>query len=133
MGTRSRIAIQRPECIISSYVHFDGYVTGVGGTLLRHYPDENDARAVADAGYLSALEASLSDSRDQTVEHNRDVKPVASIDRESLIEAADASWAEYVYLWDGEWLVYSYHKPDAGWLRLADEHAAVLNGEGTDA
>lgn len=134
MATRSRIAIQRTECIISSYVHYDGYVTGVGATLLRHYNDEGAALAVATEGYLSGLKASLSESRDVTVEHNRGVKPAASIDRDQLIKTADASWAEYIYLWDDGWLVYSCDEPDVGWIRLADEYAAQLSeGEGDHA
>ena len=44
MSTNSVVAYLRSDgSIVSSYVHYDGYETGVGMTLLEHYnSDERD-------------------------------------------------------------------------------------------
>jgi hypothetical protein len=47
MSTNSVVAYLRKDgSIVSSYVHYDGYETGVGMTLLEHYNSDERALAV---------------------------------------------------------------------------------------
>ena len=48
MGTRSRIGVMHGDKCKSIYVHWDGYLDGVGKTLFQHYDS-------AKANYLVAL------------------------------------------------------------------------------
>ena len=48
MSTNALVAFSRSDgSIVSSYVHYDGYVTGVGETLLEYYNDESSALGVS--------------------------------------------------------------------------------------
>ena len=52
MSTNSVVAYLRSDgSIVSSYVHYDGYETGVGMTLLEHYNSDKRALAVSVGGY----------------------------------------------------------------------------------
>ena len=67
MSTNSVVAYLRSDgSIVSSYVHYDGYETGVGMTLLEHFNDDKSALGVSVGGYYSSLsedlDASLRDS-----------------------------------------------------------------------
>ena len=47
MSTNSVVAYLRSDgSIVSSYVHYDGYETGVGMTLLEHYNSDELGRFV---------------------------------------------------------------------------------------
>jgi len=108
MSTNSVVAYMREDgSIVSSYVHYDGYETGVGGTLLEHYSSDELAEKVASAGYFSSLsgdmEASLSDS----------VHTEKSDEFEGIIEFGEwlleNSHLEFGYLWtDEKWMVSSW-------------------------
>ena len=61
MATRSRIGILNPDSSITSiYCHYDGYLKGVGQTLVRHYKDEDKIRALISLGDISYLEPEVS-------------------------------------------------------------------------
>ena len=48
MSTNSVVAYLRSDgSIVSSYVHYDGYETGVGMTLLEHFNDDKSALGVS--------------------------------------------------------------------------------------
>ena len=54
MSTNSVVAYLRSDgSIVSSYVHYDGYETGVGMTLLEHYNSDERALAVSCLLYTS--------------------------------------------------------------------------------
>ena len=54
MATRSRIAVMHGEKCKSVYCHFDGYISGVGKTLLEHY-DSAKANQLVALGDISVL------------------------------------------------------------------------------
>lgn len=131
MGTRSLVAIQKAQNIQSSYVHFDGYVTGVGGTILRHYNNTKGALHLAKLGYASSLCATIAETFEHTVEHNRDVQPETLKDRAALLAYADNCNAEYVYLYDnGAWLVAEIDgSGEEQFKSLLYAYAAIVAGE----
>ncbi len=57
MSTRSRIAVlqENDGSVKSVYCHWDGYLSGVGVTLLNHYNTYQRANAVVALGGLSSL------------------------------------------------------------------------------
>ena len=62
MSTNSVVGYLRKDgSIVSSYVHYDGYETGVGMTLLEHYNSDELAERVSSAGYFSSLSEDMSE------------------------------------------------------------------------
>ena len=56
MSTNTFVAyLRRDGAIVSSYVHYAAYETGVGMTLLEHFNDDKSALGVAVGGYYSSL------------------------------------------------------------------------------
>lgn len=56
MATRSTIAVELPSGTIAKvYCHWDGYLEGVGRTLVDHYRGLNDAVALISLGSMSSL------------------------------------------------------------------------------
>ncbi|WDA36427.1 hypothetical protein [Sphingobium sp. YC-XJ3] len=136
MSTRSRIGIQDADGSIRSvYCHSDGYLSGVGDTLINHYADPEKVEALIALGDLSCLGEEIGEAHDfdeprwgfqqgynaeraaqiknWTVSYHRDRKEPLRIEKSpteaDYLKAAEASWGEYVYLLrDGQWLVHSY-------------------------
>ena len=74
MSTNSVVAYLRSDgSIVSSYVHYDGYETGVGMTLLEHYNSDERALAVSVGGYYSSLGEDLNESLNASV-HTEEVE-----------------------------------------------------------
>lgn len=86
--------------VMASYIHYDGYVNGVGDMLVKHYNDDDSAWMVANGGYLSSLVEDYEDSRKQSV-HADPAEEFTSVD-DYLKTGFDYAGAPYVYLWDGE-------------------------------
>jgi hypothetical protein len=61
MSTRSSIAVlqERDGSVISIYCHWDGYLSGVGETLLNHYNTYERANELVALGALSSLYENL--------------------------------------------------------------------------
>ena len=56
MATRSTIAVMHEDGTISQvYCHYDGYVQGVGKTLVEHYNTSELAEKLVSHGSISAL------------------------------------------------------------------------------
>ena len=69
MATRSTIAIELEDGTVKQiYSHWDGYVQGVGYTLLRHYNTPALVAELMSMGDLSSLDSSL----ETTVFYERD-------------------------------------------------------------
>jgi hypothetical protein len=106
MGTHAMIGVWNSETgeVSASYVHYDGYVEGVGEMLVTAYNDNESAAMVATGGYLSSLSEDYAESRTAAVHSD---KAVAFLNVEDfLAEGFDYAGAEYLYLWDGEtWFV----------------------------
>ena len=58
MGTRSRIGVMHGDKVKSIYCHWDGYLEGVGDTLLKHY-DSAKANHLVALGDMSSLRADI--------------------------------------------------------------------------
>lgn len=109
MGTHAMIGIWNPEdgSVEATYVHYDGYVMGVGPTLVNFYNTDESARDVATTGYLSSLSHDLEASIGESVHKNQTAVPYESV-VQFMNNGYDYAGAEYLYLWDGEaWFVAS--------------------------
>ena len=119
MGTRSRIGVMHGDKVKSIYCHWDGYLEGVGVTLLNHY-DSARANNLVALGDLSALaknltapegaEHSFEDRAEDTcVFYGRDrgekgVEFKVAQTFDEFMEQCDNSGAEYYYIMrDGVW------------------------------
>jgi hypothetical protein len=102
MGTHAMIGIWNPETdeVLASYCHYDGYVEGVGKTLIDNYNVNLLASIVATGGYLSSLTDSYARSRAESV-HFDPAEKYSSVE-EYLEEGFEYASAHYIYLWDGE-------------------------------
>ena len=100
MSTNSLVAIlNKDNTVTSSYVHYDGYTTGVGERLLEDYNSEELARELAtDLGYASSLRETIAASHEDRA--NSDVAETYESyeDFEEFIR--ESSYLEYVYVWD---------------------------------
>ena len=114
MSTNSVVAYIRSDgSIVSSYVHYDGYETGVGMTLLEHYNSDERALAVSVGGYYSSLSEDLKESLESSV-HTEEVEMFDSMTEfeEYLMEN---SYLEFGYLWTGgKWMVSSWSRIGVG-------------------
>lgn len=60
MATRSTIALENADgTILQIYCHWDGYPTGVGATLEKHYNTPDKIKALLALGSVSILDASI--------------------------------------------------------------------------
>ena len=127
MSTNSVVAYLRSDgSIVSSYVHYDGYETGVGMTLLEHYNSDESALAVSVGGYYSSLSEDLRESLESSV-HTEEVEMFDSMTEfeEYLMEN---SHLEFGYLWTGgKWMVSSWTTTIEGFGRDA-EYKSTWNG-----
>ena len=108
MSTNSVVAyLRRDGSIISSYIHYDGYETGVGMTLLEHYNSDELAERVSSAGYFSSLSEDMSKSLGESV-HTEEADEFASMEEFELF-LMENSHLEFGYLWTGgKWMVASW-------------------------
>ena len=108
MSTNSVVAYLRKDgSIVSSYIHYDGYETGVGMPLLEHYNSDELAERVSSAGYFSSLSEDMSKSLGESV-HTEEADEFASMEEFELF-LMENSHLEYCYLWTGgKWMVASW-------------------------
>ena len=114
MSTNSLVAYLREDgSVVSSYVHYDGYATGVGEMLLENYNTDKCARDLASTlGYASSLKETVAASHEDRA--NSDVAEVYSDYHEFEEYIRESSHLEYVYVWDstkvvgGKWLVATW-------------------------
>ena len=108
MSTRSRIAIENQNGSVTSvYCHFDGYISGVGKTLEKHYTDRSVVEGLIELGDISTL----GESTEDTVAYCRDRgEPFDQQTNQSvpnLFNCIYQSGEEFIYCFtkDGIWLV----------------------------
>ena len=111
MSTNSLVAYLREDgSVVSSYVHYDGYATGVGEMLLENYNSEERARDLAWClGYASSLKETISESHEDRANTDEAETYESYEDFEEYIR--ECSHLEYVYVWDthkDEWLVATW-------------------------
>lgn len=104
MSTRSIVCYERKSgSIVSSYVHYDGYVTGVGMELLESYNSESSARTLANHGSFSSL--GKGDRRNDT-DVFRGIGELSDWLEEKTDNGGSVHDLEFAYLWkNGEWYV----------------------------
>ena len=84
MGTSSMIAIKNEDgSVTASYCHYDGYLAYNGMMLKEAYNTQELASAVANSGYISALNENLQDSIDKSA--NTDTAVVYECSNEYLL------------------------------------------------
>ena len=113
MSTRSLIGIKRDGNITSIYCHFDGYLEGVGETLVNHYDTEEKIDALLEHGDMSCLGEDIKscefykdrgeDDVDAQTLYEKDNREGDSVENRYYISGQHC-WADYVYLFkDGKW------------------------------
>jgi hypothetical protein len=123
MGTNALIGVVNTDnTVTTSYVHYDGYIDGVGGTLLKHYNDDVSSTTICNIGYASSLEPTVEETEKNAV-HEEDTVEFDNIF--SLEEYVDSvSNIEYVYLRlpkIKKWMVRYYSDSSSGrlnWVNL---------------
>jgi hypothetical protein len=100
MGTHAMIGVYNQDgSVTASYCHYDGYLEGVGRTLINSYNNGYDAEVVARGGYLSALLDDYMISRQESV-HSDSSTDYESVD-EFLTFGFEDMGSGYLYIWDG--------------------------------
>ena len=109
MSTNSVVAyLNEDGSVVSSYVHYDGYETGVGMMLLEHYNTDKCARDLASTlGYASSLSETVAESHADRV-HTDEPEMFESMEEFELY-LMENSHLEFGYLWTGgKWMVASW-------------------------
>ena len=128
MSTNSIVAyLNEDGSVVSSYVHYDGYETGVGMTLLEHYNTDKCARDLASTlGYASSLSETVAESHVNRA--NTDEPETFDTMEEFELFLMDNSHLEFGYLWTGgKWMVSSWTTTVEGTGRYA-EYNSTWNG-----
>jgi hypothetical protein len=110
MGTHAMIGTWDKETgkVTASYVHYDGYLEGVGRTLTNSYNNEELANKVAKGGYLSSLDDNYAESRLGSV-HSDPATTFGSIS-DFIENGYTYGGADFLYLWDGVTWFFSCNK-----------------------
>ena len=109
MSTNSVVAyLNEDGSVVSSYVHYDGYETGVGMMLLEHYNTDKCARDLASTlGYASSLSETVAESHVDRA--NTDDPETFETMEEFELFLMDNSHLVFGYLWTGgKWMVSSW-------------------------
>ena len=97
MGTRSFVGVMVGDKCRAVYVHWDGYLEGVGAEL-QDYTTQEEVLELVAGGDMSSLGDYYKDRGDTGV----DPKEFATFDE--FYDYANESWAEYYYVFkDGVW------------------------------
>ena len=110
MSTRSRVGIKEKDGTVRSvYVHFDGYLAGVGKTLYESYRNADKIEQLINLGDMSSINSEVEKCEPYT-QRGEDL----NIATDSL-ESFEKNWAscgeEYVYLYiNGRWMTNTIYK-----------------------
>ena len=110
MSTRSNIAIELEDKTIKVvYCHSDGYISGVGKTLLENYKNYDDVLKLINHGGISSLADNLNDTSFYCRDWGRknEDKPIQYNNEFCMMyEMTGATMIEYLYLFkNNEWFV----------------------------
>ena len=98
MGTRSLVGVMKGDVCRAVYVHYDGYLAGVGAAL-QDYTTQPDVEELISHGDRSSLDEGYYKDRGET-----GVGPTDYATFEEFLDAANGCGAEYYYIFkDGEW------------------------------
>lgn len=110
MSTRSRVGIKEKDGTIRSvYIHFDGYVAGVGRELYESYQNVDKVEQLINLGDMSSIANEVEKCEPYT-QRGEDLNIATD-----SVKSFNRNWAncgeEYVYLWtDGKWMTNSIYK-----------------------
>ena len=132
MATRSRIGLKLDDGTIKQvYCHWDGYVEGVGLTLVENYNTIDKVEELINLGDISSLGFKLSTDEPHTfdnpaqgvtVAYNRD-RGESGVEAQTLtmdewMSVAYSSPIDFYYLFsDGEWWVFKLSR-QKGWKNV---------------
>lgn len=103
MSTHSYICVDCGDKIRGSYCHYDGYLQGVGHTLLHRYKDFALICELISAGGFRSLQESV-----DLIEYFDDEPYIEYSSESGLIESAIDYDIDYIYLFkDNTWFVTS--------------------------
>jgi len=128
MSTNALVAyVELDGTVTSSYVHWDGYTTGVGEMLLENYNTDKCARDLASTlGYASSLRETVADSHEDRANSDEAIVHASFAEFEEYVR--ENSYLEYVYVWTStKWFVGSYTLEVEGVGRYA-EYNSTWNG-----
>lgn len=98
MGTRSLVGVMKGDVCKAVYVHWDGYLVGVGAAL-QDYKTQAEVEALISHGDRSSLDEGYYKDRGET-----GVDPTDYATFEEFLDAANGCGAEYYYIFrDGVW------------------------------
>jgi len=129
MSTNSLVAyLNEDGSVVSSYVHYDGYTTGVGEMLLEHYNSEERANDIAWClGYASSLKETISESHEDRANSDEAIVHASFEEFEEYVR--ENSYLEYVYVWkNSEWMVGSSTLEEVGGVGRYAEYKTTWNG-----
>lgn len=109
MSTRSQIAYVHPnlDSIVSSYCHYDGYVIdGVGQQLVEKHDSFDAAVDIVDQGEMRSINDPFSSPGSKS--WRRSMPTMLDRDYQTLIDHGRECGAEYIYLYEDGWFVWSY-------------------------
>jgi hypothetical protein len=128
MSTNALVAyVGLDGTVTSSYVHYDGYTTGVGEMLLENYNTDKCARDLASClGYASSLRETIADSHEDRANSDEAIVHATFAEFEKYVR--ENSYLEYAYVWTStKWFVGSYTLEVEGVGRYA-EYNSTWNG-----
>ncbi len=104
MSTRSNIAIRYKNGTVKAiYCHYDGYLSGVGQTLLNDWKNPRKvATLVSAVGNISSLKEDLKETRENACGEDA----VEFKDLATYLDNVDTLFIEYIYVFDefyGAW------------------------------
>jgi hypothetical protein len=98
MGTRSFVGVMKGDVCRAVYVHWDGYLSGVGAEL-QGYTTQAEVEELVSHGDRSSLDGPYYKDRGET-----GVDPVDYKSFDEFYDAVDGAGAEYYYVFkDGVW------------------------------
>jgi len=83
---------------VSTYVHWDGYIGGVGKTLLEHYNEMSAAFDICRVGYISALMPTIDETRKEAINKEPTKHTYSNEQFEKYLD--EFCSIEWVYLYD---------------------------------
>lgn len=105
MATRSFIAVMTTDGIKAVYCHWDGYPEHNGKILNENYNRE-DTLKLMQFGDISVLKENTDDCVFYYPDREEEFNPARSLNNiGELVECANDHGAEFIYLFDNEWLV----------------------------
>lgn len=130
MATRSIIAVMTSDCIKAVYCHWDGYPDYNGKILNENYTKE-DALKLLEFGQISGLGETIESCVFYHRDRGEELSSAESLNNiEELIESANDCGAEYVYLFDNEWLVCDTYSRKSKFVPLISVLANIDDDKG---